>query len=73
LNAGDDLIRGPAGPERGEHVADGGLDLDVRVDDRDALVVVDEPDRQRETQLAAFGGRPLGTLEPTGKEMQLGF
>ena len=49
------------------------MHLGVRVDDGVALVVVDEADRQRETQLASLGRGPLGSLEPPGQEVQLGF
>jgi hypothetical protein len=45
LERGDHLVGGPGGAEHGEHVAHCCLHLGVRVDDRGALVVVDEPDR----------------------------
>jgi hypothetical protein len=63
----------PGGGERGEHVADHGGDLLVRVDDHGVLVVVDEPDRQRDAQLAAAGGSPLGLVHPAGQPVQLCF
>ena len=50
-----------------------GVHFAVRVDDGVAFVVVDEPDRQRETQLAPLRRRPLGPLQPAGQKMQLGF
>ena len=73
LERGHDLIGGPAGAERGEHVGHRRLDLAVRVDDRGALVVVDEADRQREAQLAPLRRGSLGALQPAGEEVQLGF
>ena len=59
--------------ERGEHIADRGGDLGVGVDDDLAVVVVDEPDRQRHPQLAAGRGGPFGLLQPAGQPVQLGL
>ena len=73
LERGHHLVGRSAGAERGEHVGHRGLHLGVRVDDGVAFVVVDEPDRQRETQLAPLGRGPLGSLEAAGQEVQFGF
>ena len=61
----------PGGGERGEHVADRGGDLLVGVDDHVVLVVVDQPDGQRNAQLAAPGGGPLGLVHPAGQPVEL--
>lgn len=59
--------------EGGEYVGDSRLHLTVGVDDGVALVVVDEPDGQREAQLSPLGRGSLGTLKATGEEVQLGL
>ncbi len=70
LERGDHLIGGPAGAERREHVGDRGGDFCVRVDDREAVVVVDEPDREMEAELAPLGRGPFRTVEPPHQEAQ---
>ena len=71
LEDADDAIGGAGLLERSEQVGDRGLDLFVGVDDRQALVVVDVADRQREPQLAALRGRALGALQARGDHVQL--
>ncbi len=73
LERGDHLIGRPAGPEGGEHVSHRRLDLGVGVDHGVAVVVVDEPDRQREAQLPPAGGGTFGALQAAGQEVQLGL
>ena len=60
-------------PKRFEHVGDCCLHLLVGVDDRVGLGVVDQADRQRETQLAALGRVALGALQPHPHHVQLGL
>jgi hypothetical protein len=57
--------------ERGEHVSDRRLHLLIRVDDRQAVLVIDETDRESEAQLAALRRRALGALQPAGHHVQL--
>ena len=66
-----DAVSRPGRGEAGEDVSDGGLDLGIGVEHDRAVVVVDQPDRQRGTQLAALGGGPLGRLQPPGHDVQL--
>jgi len=61
----------PGGGERGEHVTDRGGDLLIRIDDHHAVIVIDQPDRQRDAQLAAARGGPLGLVHPAGQPVQL--
>ena len=70
---GHHLVGRTAGAEGGEQVGHRGLHFGVGVDHRGALVVVDKADRQRETQLATLGRRPLGPLEAAGQEVELCF
>jgi hypothetical protein len=71
--AGHHLVGRPGGGERGQHVADRGRHLLVRVLDHPPLVVVDVADRQRGAQLATLSRRPLGALQPAGQQVQLGL
>jgi hypothetical protein len=59
--------------ERGEYIADRGGDLGVRVDNDLAVLVVDEPDRQRHAQLTPGRGGSFGLLQPAGQPVQLGL
>jgi hypothetical protein len=59
--------------EAGEHVGDRRVNLLVGIDHRLALVVIDVADGQREAQLAALGGRALGSVQPAGEQVQLGL
>ena len=68
---GHHLERRAARGERGEDVPDGPLHLLIRVDHADTLVVVAVADRQRETQLAAFGRGPFRALQPARQQVQL--
>ena len=70
--AGDPVGRAGLG-ERGEHITDRGGDFGIGIDDDPALVVVDEPDRQRHAQLTPGRGSPFGLLQPAGQPVQLGF
>ena len=63
----------PGGGERGEHVADRGGDLLIRIDGHAAVIVVDQADRQRDAQLAAPGGGLLGLVHPAGQPVELCF
>ena len=59
--------------ERLEDVRDRRLDLLVGVDDRPAVGVVDEADRQREAQLATLGRVTLGALQTHPHHVQFGL
>src|SRR6266568_67097 len=61
----------PGGGERGEHVSDRRGDFLVGVDGHGAVVVVDEPDGQRDAQLAAAGRGPLGLVQAAGQPVEL--
>lgn len=73
LEDADDAVRRAGLNERLEQIADRCLDLLVGVDDRLALVVVEEADREREVQLAALGRVTLGALQPHRHHVQLGL
>jgi hypothetical protein len=71
FEGGDDLIGRSSGAKGREHVGDRRGDLSVRVYDRGPFVVVDEPDREGEVELAAFGGGQLRAVHPAGQKVQL--
>lgn len=56
--------------EGGEHVADRGGGFFVGIDDGVAVIVADEPDGQRDPQLAAPRGGPLGLVQAAGQPVQ---
>jgi hypothetical protein len=63
----------PGGGERGEHVGDCRGDFLVGVDDHGAVLVVNEPDGQRDAQLTAARRGPFRLIQPAGQPVELSF